>query len=346
MERILIGDASSVVVGRGVASADGLLPERDGRRRTAILAQPSVARLARSLARGLRSGGVAADVRVLPDREEAKTLAAVGDTYEWLNELGLTRDDTIVGVGGGALTDVAGFAAATYLRGVEAVLVPTTLLGAVDASIGGKTGINVGGKNLVGVFRHPARVVVDVDLLDRLPEDLLREGAAEVLKAGLIGDPVIVDRYERDGLGADLEELVRRAVAVKAGIVERDFRESGERAHLNYGHTVGHAVEVAAGLPHGHAVAIGMIAAGRASALAVGFPDEARQRAVIEALGLPVAAPGVGRGAVTSLVGLDKKRDAAGVRFVLLERVGTPTVRHVDPATLDAALTAVGIEED
>jgi 3-dehydroquinate synthase len=249
----------------------------------------------------------------------------------------------VLGVGGGALTDAAGFVAATFLRGVEAVFVPTTLLGAVDASIGGKTALNLGAKNLVGAFHHPARVVVDADILDALPETLRREGSAEALKAGLVGDPGLVALYERDGSGADLAEVVRRAVAVKAAIVGRDPREQGERAHLNYGHTVGHAVEVAGGLGHGPAVAVGMVAAGRAAALLAGFAGEERQRAVLERLGLPVAAPGLARAAVLRLMGQDKKRTGSGLRMVLLEDVGRPRLEAVGAATVEAALAAVGI---
>ena len=280
---------------------------------------------------------------MVPDGDDAKTLAVIEDLYRWMLELGLTRSDTLVGVGGGALTDAAGFAAATYLRGVEAVYIPTTVLGAVDAAIGGKTGVNLDGKNLVGAFRHPARVVIDVDVLDRLPDGVKRGGLAEALKAGLIGDPALVGLHEEHGAAADLDQVVRRAVAVKAAVVGRDFTEQGERAHLNYGHTIGHAVEVAAGLGHGEAVAIGMVAAGRAAAVEVGFADEARQSAAIAGLGLPVSAPGLGRDEVLALVGRDKKRDAAGLRMVLLEGIGSPLVRHVGSATVGAALDALDI---
>jgi 3-dehydroquinate synthase len=345
VDRILIADDSEILVGRSLVGPDAVLDDRPGRRRVAIIAQPNVARLGRDLAREIRGLGLGAEVRIVPDREAVKTLEAIGEIYAWLNELGLTRDDTIVCVGGGALTDAAGFVAATYLRGVEAVYVPTTLLGAVDAAIGGKTAVNVGGKNLVGAFAHPRRVVIDADVLDRLPVDLIREGAAEALKAGLIGDASLVELYERDGLDADLEAVVRRAVAVKAGVVERDFTEGGERAHLNYGHTVGHAVEVAAPMSHGHAVAVGMVAAGRVSALVAGFDEEQRQREAIAGLGLPTSARGVAKEEAMRLMALDKKRAADGLRFVVLEAIGRPSVRVVDSATLDAALHAVGITD-
>jgi 3-dehydroquinate synthase len=330
-----------ILVGRDMLSAETVLPTTD-RSAVALVAQPASSALARSLMREFREAGVRADVRVLPDGEAAKTLDVVADLYAWLLELGLSRADAVVAVGGGALTDAAGFAAATYLRGIDAAYVPTTLLGAVDAAIGGKTGVNLGGKNLVGAFRHPVRVTIDVDVLDRLPEDLKRQGAAEALKAGLIGDPELLAVLESDGLRADLEVVVDRAVAVKAKVVEQDFRESGERAHLNYGHTIGHAVEVLAGVPHGHAVAVGMVAAGVASRLEAGFTEEERQRAAVAGLGLPVAAPGIDRSRAAALLALDKKRDGAGTRMVLLEAIGRPRVQHVAAATVEAALEAIG----
>jgi 3-dehydroquinate synthase len=344
VERIGVAGETTVLVGRGLLDAATVLGDRPERRRVAVLCQPGEpARLARALARSIRAGGEAAAVRVLPDGEGAKTLAAAGEVYEWLAAQGITRRDTVLGVGGGALTDVAGFVAATFLRGIEAVYVPTTLLGAVDAAIGGKTALNLGAKNLVGAFHHPARVVVDADVLDALPAALRREGSAEALKAGLVGDPDLVALYERDGAGADLADVVRRAVAVKAAIVGRDPREQGERAHLNYGHTVGHAVEVAGGLGHGSAVAVGMVAAGRAGALLSGFTGEDRQRGILEALGLPVAAKGLGRAEVLRLMSQDKKRVGAGLRMVLLEAVGRPRLEVVGTATVEAALAAVGI---
>jgi 3-dehydroquinate synthase len=347
VDRFLIGGISEVMVGRGLL-AGGLLPEQEGRRSAAVVAQPGSASIAERIAVDLVRTGLRAPMRVLPDGDAAKTLAVAEDVYGWLSAERIGRGDSLVAVGGGALTDVAGFVAATYLRGIEAVYVPTTLLGAVDASIGGKTGLNLEGKNLVGAFRHPARVIIDVAVLEALPEHLLREGCAEALKTGLIGDGALLDLLASTGLDADLGEVVRRSVAVKAAVVNRDPTEQGERAHLNYGHTVGHAVETATGCSHGHAVAVGMVAAGRASALVLGFPDEERQTTALERLGLPVTA--VGRdgaapeaGVVLGLMEKDKKRDHTGLRMVLLEAVGSPRVVHADAATVGAALEAVGI---
>lgn len=343
MESLEVAGFTEVIVGRQVIRPEIVLPGRAARRRVAILTQPAVAESARSLASGLEAAGLETAVRALPDGEAAKTLAEAEACYHWLAGLGMTREDAIVAIGGGSLTDAAGFVAATYLRGLEAVLVPTTLLGAVDAALGGKTALNLGAKNQIGVFRHPERVVIDADVLDALPLELRREGAGEAVKAGFIGDPALVDLYERDGIGADLEEVVRRAVAVKAGVVARDPLERGERAHLNYGHTIGHAIEVECGLRHGMAVAVGMVAAGRASALVLGFAGEARQRDLIARLGLPVEAPGADPAAVRSVIRFDKKRDSAGLRMVLLEAFGAPRVEHVDSATVEAALAAIGV---
>ncbi|HEY5728244.1 MAG TPA: 3-dehydroquinate synthase family protein [Acidimicrobiia bacterium] len=335
---------TEVTVGRGVA-VDGsqVVPEGVEGRRVAILTQPATGATARRLAGSLAGAGLGTSVEVLPDGEAAKALAVVEAVYRRLNELELSRHDLVVGVGGGALTDVAGFVAATYLRGVELVLVPTTLLGAVDAAIGGKTAVNVDGKNLAGAFHHPVRVLVDLDVLDLLPAELRRQGSAEAVKAGLVGDPALVDLYERWGPDAPLDDVVNRAIAVKVAVVSADPTERGRRAWLNYGHTVGHAIEVVGSLSHGDAVAVGMVAAGEASTLECGFREAERVVAVLRRLELPVAAPGLDPGEVRRLVALDKKRDLRGLQMTLLRAVGDPVVTPVGPATVDAALTAVGI---
>ena len=348
MRRILITQGpetvAEVVVGRGLTSEAGRhLPRRPGRMRAAVLTQPSVKRIATEVEASLASEGLDASTLVLPDREGAKTLGTVEAVALELNRRGLARGDLIVGVGGGAATDTAGFVAATYLRGIECILVPTTLLGAVDAAVGGKTGVNVGGKNLVGAFAHPSRVLVDVAVLEQLPQGLVREGTAEAVKTGLVGDPGLVDLYRRHGSAAPLAEVVERAIAVKARIVSEDFREAGVRAVLNYGHTIGHGIESATGISHGEAVAIGMVAAGVVGERTVGFDGADDQEALIASLGLPTRAPAVDRSRVEALMALDKKRDEGGIRFVVLEAIGKPAVVHPDDATVRAALAAVGI---
>ncbi len=348
MDPILITAAGKtlseiVVVDGALDSAETILPPSSQRQHVAVLTQPGSAPYGNRVAQTLQNAGLTVAVRLVPDRDASKTLQVAEECLLWLNELAFTRQDTVIGVGGGAVTDLAGFVAAVYLRGVEAVQVPTTLLAAVDAAVGGKTGVNVGGKNLAGVFRHPSRVVVDLSVLASLPVALLREGAAEALKTGLIADPALVALYERHGLEAPLGEVVRRALSVKAAVVSEDFTEAGVRAILNYGHTVGHAVETATGIPHGHAVAIGMVAAGTVAAEMVGFDAQDRQRAVIEQLGLPVSAPPVDGTEVRRLMALDKKRDAGGLRMVLLERIGVAVIRPVTAASVDPALAAIGI---
>lgn len=337
MERILIADQSEVLVGRRLELS---LPSREGRERVAILFQPEVpTEILDRVARAISDAEV--EQIEIPDRERAKELEAIGDVYDRLAAFNLGRGDTVVGVGGGAATDVAGFVAATWLRGVESVLIPTTLLGAVDASIGGKTGINRRGKNLVGAFWHPSRVLVDLDVLDRLPDRLRVEGSAEIVKAGLIGDPDIVAAYAGGGMGTPLEDVVARAISVKAGVVSRDFREAGERAILNFGHTIGHAVEIQSGIAHGFAVSIGMVAAGVVSARRHGFDAEWLTE-LLFSMGLPVAAAGVSIGPALDLIARDKKRTADGIRMVLLRSVGDPVVEPVTDGDLEAALLAIG----
>ena len=336
------GRICEIAIGRDIANAASLVLSGIGR--VGVIAQPTVEELATQLAAEINDLGTAADVLVLPDGDEAKNLLTVESIYEWLNRQGFTRHDMLVAVGGGSLTDVAGFVAATYLRGIEVSYLPTTLLGAVDASIGGKTGVNVGGKNLAGAFRHPARVVVDLDIIDALPEGLLREGGAETVKAGFIADTEIVAEYERAGLEADIDLVVPAAIRVKVETVRSDFTEQGNRAFLNYGHTLGHAVEIAAGISHGDAVAIGMVAAGAVSSAAVGFAHHDRQRDIIARIGLPVDIAGLDRAEVEFLMGRDKKRDRDGIRMVLLEDFGRPVLQHVDDALLEVGFAAIGVE--
>ena len=335
MDRIAIGDDSEVLIGHGLP--EPLLPTRVGRERSVVLTQSGAGAIANRV-----SELIHAPIYELPDREAAKTWQTVGGVYEWLEEQSLTRDDTIVGVGGGTVTDVAGFVAATWLRGMEVVHVPTTLLGAVDAAIGGKSGFNVSGKNMVGAFHHPSRVVIDIDTLDQLPRELWLEGVAEIVKAGLIGDPDLVDLFVRHGQNAPLPEIVARAVQVKVSVVQEDFREKDRRAILNFGHTVGHAIEVASGLPHGIALGVGMVAAGAVSAHRYEFSN-LWLRDLVQSVGLPVTAPDVGLEEVRGLIALDKKRSAQGLRMVLLRDVGKPVVNVVSEEEIMLGLAAIGL---
>jgi 3-dehydroquinate synthetase len=339
-QRFQPAERSEVIITRGLP--DVVLPVRAGREMAAVISQVPVTAVADAVSDRL-GAEVGEVIRLeVPDREAAKTLAVVGDLYNRLAEANLGRHDTVVAVGGGAVTDLGGFVAATWVRGVESVLVPTSVLGAVDAAIGGKTGINHAGKNLVGAFWHPSRVVVDLDVLEAAPLPLRLEGSAEIVKAGYIGDPEIVRLYRRHGGDTPLAEVVPRAVAVKVDVVRADFREGGGRAILNFGHTIGHGIETLSGMPHGFAVSIGMAAAGAVSAHRYGF-DGGSLTELLFSLGLPVAAGGLSRQAVLDLIARDKKRTSAGVRMVLLRGVGDVVVDLVSPAELDLALAAVGI---
>lgn len=334
---------STIVVGRGLNDILTDIAISGPRRRAVILCQPPTETLAASYVSLLATAGMETERYTVPDGEEAKQLGVVEDVYNFLNGGGFTRDDLIVGVGGGALTDVAGFVGGTYLRGVPVMYVATTLIAAVDAAIGGKTGVNVGGKNLAGVFAHPEAVLIDIDIIDQLPLELKREGAAEALKTGFIEDLAIVEAYERDGLDVDLDEIVNRSVAVKVAVVNDDFKERGRRAILNYGHTVGHAIETTTGRSHAESVSIGTVAAGAASRAMFDFTGEERQRAVLREVGLPISASDADAGAVRAQMDRDKKRDSEGLRMVLLQDFGIPELVHANDATVRAAFEGIGL---
>lgn len=275
--------------------------------------------------------------------ESAKNLTAIERTCQWLAESGYDRGAAVIGVGGGAATDHAGFAAAIYLRGISFALVPTTLLAMVDASVGGKTGVDLpAGKNLVGAFHQPRAVVADLGFLDTLPARERAAGMAEIVKAGLIADAPLVDRIEREAavLGAAgafdrqaLAEIIGAAVRVKAEVVTEDERESGRRAILNFGHTIGHALEAESAyeLLHGEAVSLGMVAAltlGRVR----GVTDPAlvpRTTALLARLGLPVDVAGRLNPQVLARIEVDKKRRSDGVKFVFVPRAGEASVVEV-----------------
>lgn len=326
----------------------------DGRHRVAVLHQPTLTATADTIRAYLVDRGVDAHRIEIPDAEDGKELAVLGFIYDMLGRIGLGRKDALVGLGGGAATDVAGFAAATWLRGVSVVQVPTTLLAMVDAAIGGKTGINTAaGKNLVGAFHQPDAVVVDLATLATLPPREILAGMAEVVKAGFIADPVILDRIEADPRaaldpGGDvLGELIQRAVAVKAAVVAADEKESGLREILNYGHTLAHAIEAVEHYRwrHGDAVSVGMVFAAELARLAGRLDDATadRHRAILGALGLPVSYAADALPALLPYMAGDKKTRAGVLRFVVLDGLAKPgRLEGPDPALLAAAYAEVG----
>ncbi|MFC4051467.1 3-dehydroquinate synthase [Actinomadura syzygii] len=322
-----------VVIGTGVlGELPGMVGDRV--RAVAVVHAEGLPQIARPVCRVLEQAGYAVHALPVPDGEAAKEVGVLAGLWSSFARLGMTRTDVVVGVGGGATTDLAGFAAASWLRGVRAVLVPTTLLGMVDAAVGGKTGINVPeGKNLVGAFHPPTGVLCDLTTLMTMPREDYVSGLAEIIKAGFIADPAILDLVEDDPKGAanpdgpHTRELVERAVKVKADVVSADLRESGLREILNYGHTLAHAIEKAEDyrFRHGHAVAIGMVYAAELARLAGRLPADVvrRHRDVLASVGLPVSYAADWAGLRATMT-VDKKSRGTTLRFVVLDGVAKP----------------------
>lgn len=340
-----------VIIGTEVLGRlDDLLGSRH---KVAILHQPALAQKADEIRKALSAKGVDAHRIELPDAEAGKDLPVVGYVWEVLGRIGVGRKDAIVSLGGGAATDVAGFVAATWLRGIDIVHVPTSLLAMVDAAIGGKTGINTdAGKNLVGAFHQPAAVIVDMALLTTLPTNELVAGMAEVVKAGFIADPVILDLIEADPeaaldpSGAVLPELITRAIQVKADVVAADERESDLREILNYGHTLAHAIERRERYRwrHGAAVSVGLVFAAELARLAGRLDDGTvqRHRRVLERLGLPVSYDPDALPELMKLMAGDKKTRSGTLRFVVLDGLAKPgRLEGPDPGLLAAAYAEV-----
>src|SRR5690349_9437718 len=325
----------------------------DGRHKVAILHQPVLAQTAEVIRNALSEKGIDTHRIEIPDAEGGKDLPVLGFIWEVLGRIGIGRKDAVVSLGGGAATDVAGFAAATWLRGIDIVHVPTTLLGMVDAAVGGKTGINTdAGKNLVGAFHQPAAVLIDLATLDSLPRNEIIAGMAEIVKAGFIADPVILDMIEADPQaalepGGDvLPELIRRAVAVKAEVVAADEKESALREILNYGHTLAHAIERRERYQwrHGAAVSVGLVFAAELGRLAGRLDDATadRHRAVLTALGLPVGYDADALPQLLEYMAGDKKTRSGVLRFVVLDGLGKPgRLEGPDPSLLAAAYSEI-----
>jgi 3-dehydroquinate synthase len=321
--------------------------------RVAIIHPPTLHTKAETLRDDLNAAGFEAHVIEVPDGEDAKTLQVAGLCWDVLGQIGFTRSDAIIGLGGGATTDLAGWVAAAWLRGVPVVQVPTTLAGMVDAAVGGKTGINTDrGKNLVGAFHPPASVLCDLNTLKTLPPNDYLAGLAEVVKCGFIADPAILDLIEADPSAAAMtgnsveRELIERSVQVKARVVGADLTEQGLREILNYGHTLGHAIERAERYRwrHGAAVSIGLVYAAALGRLVGRLDDDTadRHKRILASLGLPTAYREGAFPALLETMRVDKKARGHRIRFILLDGLARPVaVDDLDPAVLAAAYDEV-----
>ncbi len=330
-----------VVVGRNLY--DRLPVLADGATRVAVIFTRSVEHYAKHVAEALIGAGLMAVPIEVPDAESGKTVATAQHCWDVLGANGFTRTDVVVGVGGGAATDLAGFVAACWLRGVAWISVATSINGMVDAALGGKTGVNIGaGKNLVGAFHPPVGVLCELSALESLPPEQLRAGLAEVVKGGFIGDPVILDLIEADPVaavdpsGPVLRELIERKARIKAEVVGEDLTEKGRREILNYGPTLGHAVERtdAYAWSHGHAVAVGLVDAALVGRRTGRVDVVERTKAILRSLDLPVAYRGDRWEALLSAMRVDKKARGASMRFVLLDAVGEPVTVRIDDEDL------------
>jgi 3-dehydroquinate synthase len=330
-----------VVVGHDLLAA--LPPMIPASSQAAVLYAAPLRGYAERVVEVLRRAGVAALPLEVPDAEAGKTIEVAARCWDALGGAHFTRTDAVVGVGGGAVTDLGGLVAACWLRGVPAVQIPTSLLGMVDAAVGGKTGVNTAaGKNLVGAFHPPAGVLCDLSTLATLPRVDLVAGLAEVVKCGFIADPAILDLIERgDATGATgpaLRELVERAIRVKATVVGADLREAGLREILNYGHTLGHAIEKREGYRwrHGHAVSVGLVYAAALGERAgrLDADTAARHRSVLESLGLPVRYDADAWPDLLDTMRVDKKARGARLRFVVLDGLARPSILDATDETL------------
>jgi 3-dehydroquinate synthase len=346
--RIRVATASpyDVVVGEGLLGE--LPPLLAQATRVAVVHPTALRTTGETIAEDLRQQGFQAHSVEVPDGEQSKDLQVAAYLWDVLGQAGFTRTDAVVAVGGGATTDLAGFVAATWLRGVRVVHIPTTLLGMVDAAVGGKTAINSSaGKNLVGAFHEPAGVLCDLTALQTLPKHDYVSGLAEVVKVGFTHDPRILELIEQDPVaattpeGPHTRELIERAIAVKAGVVADDLTEQGGRETLNYGHTLGHAIEKVEDYRwrHGAAVSVGMVFVAELARLAGRLDDATveRHRQVLGSVGLPTTYDG-DWARLLSVMRIDKKARADRLRFVVLDGLAKPRILDdPDPTHLVAA---------
>jgi len=344
-----------VVVGEGLLGE--LAPALAGAQRVAVVHPAALTATAEAVREDLLAHGFQAHAVEVPDGEACKDLKVAAYLWDVLGQVGVTRTDAVVAIGGGATTDLAGFVAATWLRGVRVVHLPTTLLGMVDAAVGGKTAVNTAaGKNLVGAFHPPAAVLCDLTALQTVPRHDYVAGLAEVVKVGFTHDPRILELVEDDPAAAQrpdgphTRELVERAIAVKAQVVGADLTEQGGREFLNYGHTLGHAIEKVEDYRwrHGAAVSVGLVFAAELGRLAGRLDDATadRHRAVLTSVGLPTSYAG-DWARLHAAMRVDKKSRGSRLRFVVLD--GLARVRMLedpDPTLLVAAYEEVRRDRD
>lgn len=316
-----------------------------GARQALIVHQEPLTAAAESLKTRLEDSRINTTLAPIPDAEEGKSLAVAGSLWDTLGEKNFSRQDVVVGLGGGATTDLAGFIAATWMRGIKVVQVPTTLLAMVDAAVGGKTGINTAaGKNLVGSFHEPDSVFIDLDRLETLPDAEFVSGSAEIIKTGFIADPIILDIYREGGsVPTDkIAELIERSVAVKGSVVAQDLKESSLREILNYGHTLGHAIEKREDYlwRHGNAVAVGMMFVAILARNRGLLSDDvvALHREILEAVGLPTTYEAGAFDDLYEGMTHDKKNRNGQIRFVVLDGIGSTT--RIEDADIEELRTA------
>lgn len=354
----LEGGGYDIVVGRGLlARLPELLPSHIEPSGVFTVTNPSVDSLYGDTVReALSALDCEAVTEVIPEGEEWKTLETVEKLIDRMVEARLDRKSLLIVLGGGVVGDIAGFAAAIFMRGIPFVQVPTTLLAQVDSSIGGKVGVDHSlAKNLIGAFYQPALVCIDPAVLASLPEEQVRNGMAEVVKYGMIADEgmfALLERHSKSLSALDdavLEDVIRRCCHIKARIVQQDVRETtGLRAILNYGHTIGHAVESVTGytrFSHGEAISIGMVAASRIAGIMglVSEDTEKRQSQLLSDAGLPTVLKGVEPGRVMEAILLDKKAVGGRARFVLPLAIGRVVVKDNVPAgVVEQALSEIG----
>ena len=345
-------DPYEIVIGRDILST---LPALIGpHARKVLIVHPATLGARAERMREKLSADFEVLLAEIPDAETGKRVEVAAFCWQVMGQSDFTRTDVVIGFGGGAVTDLAGFVAATWLRGIRLINVPTTLLGMVDASIGGKTGINTNeGKNLVGVFHAPAGVIVDLDTLDGLSQMEILAGFGEVVKCGFIGEPEILDIIERDvdvatnSSSEEFRRMVELSIGLKARVVGQDFTETGLREILNYGHTLGHAVEYAERFQwrHGAAVAIGMVYAAELARLTGRLPDAVvdRHRSILTSLQLPISYPAGRWQTLLAVMKRDKKARGSLLRFIVLDDVAKPTVlTGPDESLLFAAYQEIG----